>query len=75
MSHSFNRFIKDHRVARSRHTGEWIIEQVNSAYGYWATVRRHVPEEAATFLLQMPEYKGEEYEAERVYRSNMHLCG
>ena len=75
MTRSFNRFSKDHRIARSRHTGEWIVEAINTTYGYWATIRRHVPEEVATFLLQMPEYKGEEYLVEAEYRRNASHCG
>lgn len=67
-----NRFSKDLRIARSRHTGEWIVEQVNSVYGYWATIRRHVPDDVAKFLSELPAYKGEQYEAETRYRS---LCG
>jgi len=30
---------ENHSLIRSRHTGEWVLQELNSVYGYYATIR------------------------------------
>lgn len=76
-SMSFNQFSQTRRVARSRHTGEWIVEELNTVYGYWATIARllNYPKHYTETLLNRPTYLGPKHEAQIRFEGNSSLCG
>ena len=76
-SFSFNRYSQTRMVTRSRHTGEWIVQELNTVYGYWATIARRcdLTEDWICKLLARPTYLGPKHEAELKYERNLSLCG
>ncbi|HVJ70552.1 MAG TPA: hypothetical protein VM531_03425 [Sphingomicrobium sp.] len=74
---SFNRYSQTRRIARSRHTGEWIVEELNTVYGYWATIARRsdLTKVWIEKLLNRPTYLGPKHEAEIEHERNLGLCG
>lgn len=76
---SFNQFSQHLRIARSRHTGEWIVEELNDVYGYWATIRgggtRYaIPQPIVDFMLGLPAYEGPLHPEDERFR-NQAICG
>lgn len=71
-----NQISQTQRIARSRHTGEWILEELNTVYGYYATIRRQKDMTQAEIdgYLQMPTYDGPKHPAQERYDSCT-LCG
>lgn len=60
-------------ICRSQHTGRPIMQELNTVYGYYATIR-FLGEDEYTDLLKHPEYTGELHEAEIRYEANRHIC-
>lgn len=72
-----NQYSQTRRVTRSRHTGEWIVEELNTVYGYWATIARRadLQKHWIEALLNRPTYTGPTHEAELRHKRSLNLCG
>jgi hypothetical protein len=57
------------RVTRSRHTGEPVLQTLNTEYGYYSGGRKLSEEEAAKLAAQ-PPYTGEKHPAEVEYEKH-----
>lgn len=56
------------RIARSRHTGQPIKEELNTVYGYYATIQFLSDDEYKKLMLE-PTYTGPMHEAEKEYNA------
>jgi hypothetical protein len=77
----FNQFSETQMITRSRHTGWWIVQELNTVYGYWATARGGkpgtqyaLPQDEVDRLLDLPAFTGPLHPADEKFRRNA-TCG
>jgi hypothetical protein len=70
---NFNQLSQTRRVGLSRHDGSPILEELNTHYGYYGTIKNLTREEYKKLMAQ-ETYEGPEHPAETEFRNNRHYC-
>ena len=62
-------------VSVARGTGRWVLQKLNTHYGYWAT-RKFLTDSETEAMLALPAYEGPVHPAEKAHQHALaHSCG